>query len=111
MSETAFTPGPWTAERDDVPYDGGFETWVVNADGAGICMMDCPKDEMEANARLIAASPEMYAKLDGLQTMLEETIAHVDLPDVDVLIFKQTIKGIESLLTKARGEATNTEAI
>jgi|SRR5688572_11953731 len=59
MSEAKFTPGPWQAEQDDVPYDGGFETWCVNADGAGICMMDCPKDDMEANARLISAAPDL----------------------------------------------------
>ena len=63
MSE--FTSGPWTAEQDDVPYDGGFETWVVNKDGASICMMDCPKDDMEANAHLIAAAPDLLAALEA----------------------------------------------
>jgi hypothetical protein len=64
VSETKHTPGPWQAEQDDVPYDGGFETWCVNADGAGICMMDCPKDDMEANARLIAAAPDLLEALE-----------------------------------------------
>ncbi len=59
MSESKHTPGPWSLEFDDVPYDGGFETMVINSENGGICMMDCPKDEMDANGRLIAAAPDL----------------------------------------------------
>jgi hypothetical protein len=60
MSELKHTPGPWSLEFDDVPYDGGFETMVINSENGGICMMDCPKDDMDANGRLIAASPDLF---------------------------------------------------
>jgi hypothetical protein len=62
------TPGPWSLEFDDVPYDGGFETLVINGEDGGICMMDCPQDEMEANGRLIAAAPDL---LEALQAFLD----------------------------------------
>jgi hypothetical protein len=60
MFEMKHTPGPWSLEFDDVPYDGGFETMVINSENGGICMMDCPKDDVDANGRLIAAAPDMF---------------------------------------------------
>lgn len=57
----------------------------------------------EANARLIAIAPEMYAKLNDLRTLLEESLVYLDF-EVDEMIFKQAIKDIESLLAKAEGK-------
>jgi hypothetical protein len=68
-SEIKHTPGPWLAGFNDVPYaehDG--IAWTVDAEIGGICMVDGPADCNEANARLIAAAPEL---LQSLQTAMQ----------------------------------------
>lgn len=75
--------------------------------GNGIAAITCHRignEEAERLASLWIAAPEMYVKLNGLSTMLEEAIVYLNLAEVDILIFKQAIKDIESLLAKARGE-------
>ena len=62
------TPGPWQAEFTDVPYEELGETWTVEAAGSAICTLDGPSDEREANARLIAVAPQMFALLKAMHT-------------------------------------------
>jgi len=51
MSGTKHTPGPWTSDWDD---NGFFWIDPIHASLSG-----CPGDDAEANARLIAAAPEL----------------------------------------------------
>lgn len=56
LSEHA-CPGPWLAEKGDVPYaefDG--EAWQVNSDAGSVCTVDAPEVVAEADAGLIAAA-------------------------------------------------------
>ena len=67
MSKEKFTPGPWIA-----PNNGGLRGAVVAKDGEMVCDPSGAgryEDEMDANARLIAAAPEMYELLDYLTTI------------------------------------------
>lgn len=65
MSETKFTPGPWTVHhrmRDCVTFEGKFGTenlFLENREGYYAC-------QSEYDAHLIAAAPRMYAALDAL---------------------------------------------
>ena len=62
MSDDKFTPGPWSA-----PDKGKLRGAVVAKDGEMVCDPSGAgrhEDEAEANARLIAAAPEMYYILD-----------------------------------------------
>jgi len=66
MSEQKFTPGPWKVDEAE-----GLPIAVIenNEDGNGICEVGISTDpETVANARLIAAAPEMY---ELLKYMLE----------------------------------------
>lgn len=66
MSEDKFTPGPWSA-----PDKGKLIGAVVAKDGEIVCDPSGAgrhEDEAEANARLIAAAPEMYYILDIIDT-------------------------------------------
>ena len=66
MSEDKFTPGPWNA-----PDGGNLRGAVVAKDGEVVCDPSGAgrhEDEMDANARLIAAAPEMYYILDIIDT-------------------------------------------
>ncbi len=66
-----FTPGPWKAHNDIVTADiprGEYRTTAVAYTGdewrhlGGLCY----GDEEDANARLIAAAPEMYEALRSM---------------------------------------------
>jgi hypothetical protein len=68
MSNSKYTPAPWTVSKH---VDNG-ETVVRSKDGDIIANLDCdnvkdfmndPKQETEANARLIAAAPELLGAL------------------------------------------------
>ena len=66
MSEDKFTPPPWS-----VPSKGRLSGAVVAKDGEMVCNPSGAgrhEDEAEANARLIAAAPEMYYILDIIDT-------------------------------------------
>ena len=66
MSEDKFTPPPWS-----VPSKGNIRGAVVAKDGEMVCDPSGAgrhEDEAEANARLIAAAPEMYYILDIIDT-------------------------------------------
>lgn len=91
MSAPKFTPGPWRAYQanatsvgDAVWHNGG--RWAVST-------VHIPNFEQEeANARLIAAAPDMYEELEALESArgivgLEECVALARVA-----------------LTKARGE-------
>lgn len=55
-SETKHTPGPWAADRDND---------VVTSDGTGIAAVHGEDaDNEQANARLIAAAPDLYWALE-----------------------------------------------
>lgn len=68
---TKHTPGPWTVHhkmRDCVTFDGrdGMENlFLCNVDGYYAC-------QSEADARLIAAAPELLATLQNLLGVLEQ---------------------------------------
>src|SRR5262245_10338777 len=67
MSEQKHTPGPWTIETRDVP---GFTIEPpLGCNGLPVAIV--PENrrgnaKAEANARLIAAAPDMLAALHGL---------------------------------------------
>jgi hypothetical protein len=76
MSGPKFTPGPWSYERADKCSDYQFQViGTEDIDGyassghviAGVFLTaygDIPIRDGKANARLIAAAPEMFALLD-----------------------------------------------
>jgi hypothetical protein len=64
---TKHTPGPW---RTDVS-DPAFVNYDVRTDDTIICTMgiEMPTEEEAANARLIAAAPELLEALEDLVNM------------------------------------------
>lgn len=91
MSEDKFTPPPWS-----VPSKGKLRGAVVAKDGEMVCDPSGAgryEDEAEANARLIAAAPEMYYILDIIDT-------YYALKGVN----NRWERTISKLLKKVRGE-------
>lgn len=96
MSEAKFTKGPWVK---DYGMTLGHIKSINDAHGGltpTVCMYSMRfinEKEMQANAHLIAAAPEMYALL--------EKLVNPDNCKKDII---HIIGNAESLLAKARGE-------
>lgn len=82
MSEAKFTKGPWRVDRTVALGAYGVWTEYTVADGATdhhvqIASVytgnrsDVSREQRDANAALIAASPELYATLEKCLTVLE----------------------------------------
>lgn len=97
MSEAKFTKGPWVK---DYGMTLGHIKSINNAHGGltpTVCMYSMRfinEKEMQANAHLIAAAPEMYEAM-------QEFVNRVDRGEVRSTA---TYKKFKSILAKARGE-------
>ena len=103
MSETKFTPGPWTVHhrmRDCVTFEGKFGTenlFLENREGYYAC-------QSEYDAHLIAAAPELYEALEHLFNVANHfNVSGVYLSE-DAENFK-ALEAAEMALAKARGES------
>lgn len=69
------TPGPWEAEAENIYIgpDRVYQQWGVIASNTGICTTGS-RDVSEANARLIAAAPELLEAL-------KRAVAHNESPN------------------------------
>lgn len=77
MSETKHTPGPWRVSQ--FGRQTGSQITVMGADDFAVARcMDRTPEEHEADARLIAAAPEMYDALKRLWLEIQryEHIGH-----------------------------------
>jgi glycine/D-amino acid oxidase-like deaminating enzyme len=78
----AWTPGPWTR------CDGMGERYTLRADNGETLIATAyfPRgrknatDERKANARLIAAAPELYEALDELARMADQWSGQIEPP-------------------------------
>lgn len=101
-NETKWTPGPWVA------LTNGYY-WQVSPENKSekdpyevcdVCSSEPSKPEgglQEANARLIAAAPELYEALRVSVEVLEKTAN-------DTLIGRNAAEVGRTVLAKARGE-------
>ena len=70
------TPGPWEANFSFPGRDGIGDVWQIDADGHAVCTTQfCYAPNTEANARLIAAAPDL------LEALLKARAALVGDPD------------------------------
>lgn len=69
MSENKHTPGPWQVEFAHTQQSSGIVYWQVHDGSDAIaCNQFCAAGNAEANARLIAAAPDL---LGALKEILE----------------------------------------
>lgn len=88
--KTKHTPGPWEA----VIYDGAFDQPLIKSDHVVICRVHGMEDRQhEANAKLIAAAPELLDQLVKARKLLIQngfrTWSYVII-DIDNAIKKAT---------------------
>jgi len=95
MAQGQHTPGPWTVTRSKMETDGAFD-YAISAEGSLVLAEAFGRDAKggwppaEANARLIAAAPELLAMLKVAQLWL----------DVDG---RFDMQGINAAIAKAEG--------
>jgi hypothetical protein len=119
MNKPAFTPGPWRISRKERPPIGrqaSGEPWSKDANGnvfwgysvsgsseAGAAILPTLAavhnfpDQIDANARLISAAPDLYEALDHFVTTAER----VGLRDGNM---PEWLPKAKAALAKARGE-------
>lgn len=105
MSQTKFTPGPWATKSARIPVDGEFD-WCVSTsiDGADYVIAEAfgrvaeqIRPNAEANARLMAAAPELYEALEELLQDIQQYEA-----------WQRPARAVDvarAAIAKARGEA------
>jgi hypothetical protein len=97
---SGFTPGPWSVSKGSPQLVGCEGFWIAST-------MGIQGDEGEANARLIAAAPEMLAALQKLiPTNLCTTNANIG--DDAFIPFDMTmgeIRNIAAVVAKATGQS------
>ena len=75
------TPGPWEVEHGSGYGElNGWTIWNPNGDGYALAVaigdVVALHPHVEANARLIAASPDLLEALEGLEAYLRDTPHH-----------------------------------
>ena len=66
------TPGPWKAEKfEHVRSNTRHQWFVCNTDGKNIVIFDLSGPNQEANARLIAAAPDLLRVAMELEGLLQ----------------------------------------
>jgi len=97
-TKTTFTPGPWRAEGAYV-FAGSDCIGIADTDNA-------PKARMEANARMFAAAPDLYAAGEALANAASDFAANaaIDSEDVDDSDLWDAISDMRAALARANGE-------
>ena len=95
---SAHTPGPWVVDTSEWRYRGTIRT----SDGYYVARANRLSDNQnrDANARLIAAAPELVAALELIR---RRAVAH---PGDDIAECKRQMFHIESLARTAIAKAT-----
>lgn len=98
----ASTPGPWLRNGDAIQSKGG--TWIA---ARGEYLPEVSRQgqtagEWEANARLIAAAPDLLAALDKLCGYIERDMEH-NAPNWAPLDIPEYARACDAL-AKAKGE-------
>jgi hypothetical protein len=99
MSKSKHSPAPWRSVlSDSIAGDDTDATWI-QCDDHSIAELICPADEMEANANLIAAAPDLLA---ALEECVRELVSWEMDPETDTAA--EPLNMARAALAKAKGE-------
>ena len=106
------TPGPWYALRGQrnisIRHKTGdkFLSMVNVASVRGNLPADCPYGSSEANARLIAAAPELLEALEEAENALADYIPTIERTGASLNYGHSVLKKARAAIAKATGEQT-----
>jgi hypothetical protein len=101
MSEAKHTPGPWEASGDEVI---GAIDWTYHVASAWSNHQIEP-DEAAANAKLIAAAPDLLAACEACIAADELANADGTLGDDMVAAYDAAIASAKASIAKAKGQS------
>ena len=81
--ETQFTPGPWKHERR--ASGAGFDILTADFDeeaGQGFVVARCSDHLPEADAKLIAAGPDLIGYFRAIADILDQPVQHNQTPAI-----------------------------
>jgi hypothetical protein len=105
MSEPKFTKGPWRLDNDgDVCEASGITIAFPQKPDPDPELDLLPIVEMDANAHLIAAAPDLYEALDTLTCVVGLTA--IKYPG-QLAVLQEAVDGARVALAKARGEVSD----
>jgi hypothetical protein len=89
------TPGPW-----QYAFEGGTVAFIVESDGTTVAKLSTTENStahsaLPANARLIAAAPDLLAHLEFAVKLLE---------GISILGATAQVDAMRAVIAKARGE-------
>lgn len=96
MLEPKWTPGPWNWEFVSALGGTGGHLYLIDSTGRKIGVCWGKAEEKEANARLLAAAPELYAAL-----IVISSYAKAQSPNA----FEKIHRLARAALANARGDA------
>lgn len=99
---TKHTPGPWVANDQH----SGSEIWRIESDGGvyandGYIIASLFGPDAKANARLMAAAPEL---LDLVRDMVAEVVDYATINNLGDPEKQHNVKWARALIAKATGE-------
>lgn len=102
MTQTNHTPGPWSLKMTGWRTNP-FAIYSPRRPGAVACVpsrTSVPLDEQDANARLIAAAPELLAALKGM----DEELSLWGADTIETMNLTARLDAIRAAIAKAKGE-------
>jgi len=103
---TTHTPGPWTVRERSDDYTDGYFIEAVDRDVCTVAVAGHTDKAQFANARLIAAAPDLLELVQYVDYAVGESMWKFDSDD-DVMPVHMTIKAlrdVRALLARIRGE-------
>jgi len=110
MDKPGYTPGPWSVRRAKTPSDGGYDYGIAAViNGGEVCIAEAfevvrikDRAPAEANARLIAAAPELVSEGAALVHHLGAIIYYLDGQAYSSTLSQ--MNAFKAVLSKALGE-------
>jgi hypothetical protein len=104
MSEIKHTPGPWTLNRHGAIVGGEFHQYTNGAGQSQLAMAvggnGIDESQRSANARLIAAAPEL---LEALVALRREAMHDAEFSDVSREQFEAILNRADAAIAKVTG--------
>lgn len=97
MEQTKHTPGPWHSRP--VGFRGHMEVFTASDDLIAALHL---RDDTAANARLIAAAPELLAALIGAEKCIAKSLTHLP-PETLAAFAGEWLGEIRAAIAKATG--------
>jgi len=98
MTQATHTSGPWRITTDFIGVYDSEARRIANMDSDGA--PDFDEDETIANARLIAAAPDLLAALENMVAQYAYWASQIEMKQID----RDAAAMARAAITKAKGE-------